>query len=186
MAGPVVCITVTFCFSRAVPNVSFENFAPGFVEKFIESHTVMLTGNAGLKPKEGEYTSRPWEWPMALRVIKVGAFVITAVLFIFSSPLQGQWFSGKDHRVYLLGNPIIWWGNIAFLLLFAGTYGWNSLRAQRGYSDTNTETIARKEKSLYAGVWLLIGWALHYIPFWMMGRVLYYHHYFPSCLSTLR
>ena len=28
----------------------------------------MLQGNAGLKPKEGEYTSRPWEWPINLRV----------------------------------------------------------------------------------------------------------------------
>ena len=31
----------------------------------------MLQGNAGLKPKEGEYTSRPWEWPINLRVSKV-------------------------------------------------------------------------------------------------------------------
>ena len=26
------------------------------------------------------------------------------------------------------------------------------------------------------------GWALHYIPFWAMGRVLYFHHYFPAQL----
>ena len=36
----------------------------GFVSKFIESHKVMLQGNAGLKPKEGEWTSKPWEWPV--------------------------------------------------------------------------------------------------------------------------
>ena len=56
--------------SILVPNVSFQNFAPGFVARFIESHQVMLQGNAGLKPKEGEYTSRPWEWPINLRVRK--------------------------------------------------------------------------------------------------------------------
>ncbi len=32
----------------------------------------MLQGNAGLKPKEGEYTSRPWEWPINLRVCILG------------------------------------------------------------------------------------------------------------------
>ena len=47
--------------------MSFDEFAPNFVQRFIESHIVMLTGNAGLKPKEGEYTSRPWEWIINIR-----------------------------------------------------------------------------------------------------------------------
>ncbi len=55
-------------FSFSVSNVSLENFSPGFVSRFLESHAVMLQGNAGLKPKEGEYTSRPWEWPINFRV----------------------------------------------------------------------------------------------------------------------
>ena len=37
---------------------------------------------------------------------------------------------------------------------------------------------------LEGGLWLLIGWALHYIPFYLMGRVLYYHHYFPAFLYS--
>lgn len=36
--------------------------------------------------------------------------------------------------------------------------------------------------------WLLMGWALHYLPFWPMTRILYFHHYFPallfSCMMT--
>lgn len=43
-------------------------YAPGFLQMFIESHTVMFQGNAGLKPKEGEVTSRPWQWPINYRV----------------------------------------------------------------------------------------------------------------------
>lgn len=53
-----------------MPNVSFEVYAPGFIEKFFESHAVMLQGNSGLKPKDGEVTSRPWQWPINYRVNK--------------------------------------------------------------------------------------------------------------------
>lgn len=51
-----------------LPNVSVIVYAPSFIEKFIESHAVMFQGNSGLKPKEGEVTSRPWQWPINYRV----------------------------------------------------------------------------------------------------------------------
>lgn len=37
----------------------------------MESHAVMFQGNAGLKPKEGEVTSRPWQWPINYKVNRV-------------------------------------------------------------------------------------------------------------------
>lgn len=36
--------------------------------------------------------------------------------------------------------------------------------------------------SLRAAVWMFGGWLLHYVPFWAMGRVLYFHHYFPALI----
>jgi len=152
-----------------LPNVSFKNFAPGFVSRFIESHQVMLQGNAGLKPKEGEYTSRPWEWPINLR---------------------GQFFSGNDHRVYLLGNPFIWWSNLVFLALFLLLFFWNSLCQQRRAATSTTDEASqraisvKRARTLDACLWLFVGWALHYVPFWAMTRVLYFHHYFPALLYS--
>lgn len=62
-----------------VPNVSFHVYAPSFFARFFESHAVMLQGNAGLKPKEGEITSRPWQWPINYKVRK---FVLNLLLLI--------------------------------------------------------------------------------------------------------
>merc|ERR1712214_177900 len=130
-----------------LPNSSVAELRPGFLSRFIEAHQVMLKGNAGLKPKEGEMTSRPWEWPINLR---------------------GQWFSAGDdsqHRVYLLGNPLIWWANIVFLALFLIMYVYSNLKTQRGVTEC-PEAAAMREVTLVASAWFFLGWCLHYIPFW--------------------
>ncbi|XP_061388961.1 protein O-mannosyl-transferase 2 [Musca vetustissima] len=149
-------------------------YAPGFISNFLESHAVMFQGNAGLKPKEGESTSRPWQWPINFR---------------------GQYFSGSDYRIYLLGNPIIWWSNLVFLNLFVIVFVTKKIKKRRQegklkllllQSATKQQNIAEQKDDtqdrtlMSAAVWLYIGWAIHYYPFWIMGRVLYFHHYFPA------
>lgn len=159
-----------------LPNVSFQEYAPSFLEKFIESHAVMLQGNAGLKPKEGEVTSRPWQWPLNYR---------------------GQFFSAsKGHKIYLLGNPIIWWANIAAVplsLLITISLIVKDKVSRAKSKNTQGDSKARIQTSilstyLEATIWTFLGWTLHYIPFYFMGRVLYFHHYFPaflfSCMLT--
>nr|CAD7256108.1 unnamed protein product [Timema shepardi] len=141
-----------------LPNISFEVYAPRFLERFIESHAVMFQGNAGLKPKEGEVTSRPWQWPINFR---------------------GQFFSGNSYRIYLLGNPFIWWSNLIFLAIFLIVHACHAVRKQRG-----KPVLEGAERMSNACGWLFLGWALHYVPFWAMGRVLYFHHYFPALLFS--
>merc|ERR1719220_244633 len=147
-----------------LPNSSVRDLAPSFISRFIESHQVMLQGNSGLKPKEGEMTSRPWEWPINLR---------------------GQWFSAGDDktRIFLLGNPVIWWANIVFLLIFLMIYTYSNLKSQRGVTESPA-VVEERETTLVAAAWMFLGWCLHYIPFWAMGRVLYVHHYYPALLFS--
>ncbi|XP_055586526.1 protein O-mannosyl-transferase 2 [Uranotaenia lowii] len=147
-----------------LPSVNFQVYAPGFISRFFESHAVMLQGNSGLKPKEGEVTSQPWQWPINYK---------------------GQFFSGSEHRVYLLGNPVIWWSNLVFLALFVLVFSVEVVRNQRnsgaettGLAGTGNDDF--KWRSLRACAWLFGGWMLHYLPFYAMGRVLYFHHYFPA------
>lgn len=54
---------------------------------------------------------------------------------------QGQYFSGGSFRIYLLGNPVVWWSNLAFLAVFLLTYFMAAIKRQRGYdADEDCET----------------------------------------------
>ena len=55
-----------------------------------------------MKPKEGEKTSQPWQWPLTWQVLSLSL----SIKNITHSLSQGQLFSGGDYRVYLLGNPV--------------------------------------------------------------------------------
>ncbi|XP_020775426.1 protein O-mannosyl-transferase 2 [Boleophthalmus pectinirostris] len=148
-----------------LPNISLSVLKPHFLEILIESHIVMLRGNSGLKPKDHEMNSKPWHWPINY---------------------QGLRFSGvnnTDYRVYLLGNPVVWWINLVSLALYLLMVAVASVTVQRGFS-----LGSKRREHLYVlksgGGLLLLGWVLHYVPFYAMGRVLYYHHYFPAMLFS--
>ena len=38
----------------------------------------------------------------------------------------------------------------------------------------------RKDNLMFACRWLLLAYLIHYVPFYTMDRILYYHHYFPA------
>uniref|UniRef100_A0A8V0XJZ0 Protein O-mannosyl-transferase 2 n=2 Tax=Gallus gallus TaxID=9031 RepID=A0A8V0XJZ0_CHICK len=148
-----------------LPNISLDVLKPSFAEILLESHMVMIRGNSGLKPKDNEVTSKPWHWPINY---------------------QGLRFSGvneTDYRVYLLGNPVVWWLNLFTIGLYLLIAISTAVALKRGVQLTSEH----KELSrvvLCGGGQVALGWLLHYLPFFMMGRVLYFHHYFPAMLFS--
>ncbi|XP_062253839.1 protein O-mannosyl-transferase 2-like [Platichthys flesus] len=148
-----------------LPNISLSVLKPHFLEILLESHIVMIRGNSGLKPKDNEMTSKPWHWPINY---------------------QGLRFSGvndTEYRVYLLGNPVIWWMNLACLGMYLVMVVVASVAIQRGFT-LDQRRIEHSHVLKRGGGLLLLGWILHYAPFFTMGRVLYYHHYFPAMLFS--
>lgn len=78
---------------------------------------------------------------------------------------------------------MIWWSNLFLLFVYGLVQFVISVRRQRGCVEA--EHIDHQNSRLTsASVWLFIGWALHYMPFYGMGRVLYFHHYFPAALFS--
>uniref|UniRef100_A0A452TPJ9 Dolichyl-phosphate-mannose--protein mannosyltransferase n=1 Tax=Ursus maritimus TaxID=29073 RepID=A0A452TPJ9_URSMA len=148
-----------------LPNISLDVLQPSFPEILLESHMVMIRGNNGLKPKDNEFTSKPWHWPINY---------------------QGLRFSGindTDFRVYLLGNPVVWWLNLLSIALYLLLGSIIAVAVQRG-ARLPAEVEGLSQVLLQGGGQLLLGWMLHYFPFFLMGRILYFHHYFPAMLFS--
>ena len=129
---------------------------PNFFAKFWELQKVMWFTNAGLVESH-TWDSRPPSWPILRRGIN---------------------FWGKDHRqIYLIGNPIIWWSSTAAILFYILVKGIAVLRWQRSCGDYKYVTFKRFDYEVGSSV---LGWALHYFPFYLMARQLFLHHYFPA------
>ncbi|KIR54376.1 dolichyl-phosphate-mannose-protein mannosyltransferase [Cryptococcus gattii Ru294] len=140
--------------SMDAERVNYEK--PSFFEKFFELNAVMWRTNAGLTERHA-YDSRPQHWPWLRRGIN---------------------FWVKDHRqVYLIGNPVVWWSSTAAIVAYVIVRGFLVLRAQRGYRDLNQPKLAFYDDIC---AFCVIGWALHYFPFYLMQRQLFLHHYLPA------
>lgn len=129
---------------------------PGFLGKFWELHGVMWQTNAGLLESHA-WDSRPPSWPLLKRGIN---------------------FWGKDNRqIYLMGNPVIWLSSTAAIAVYMLVKGIAILRWQRGCQDYRVTTFKRFD---YEVGFMILGWAFHYFPFYLMERQLFLHHYFPA------
>lgn len=134
---------------------------PSFLERFWELQSVMWETNAGLTDRHA-YDSRPGTWPMLKRGIN---------------------FWTKDHRqIYLIGNPIVWWSAFGSVLAYLGARGVLMLRAQRGYNDLKDSRVRFYDQTCG---FLVLGWALHYLPFFLMNRQLFLHHYLPALYFSI-
>ncbi|KAF8419734.1 Dolichyl-phosphate-mannose-protein mannosyltransferase-domain-containing protein [Tirmania nivea] len=144
------------------PDVEKVTYAkPGFVGKFWELQKVMWRTNAGLVESHA-WDSRPEIWPFLKRGIN---------------------FWGKDHRqIYLVGNPLIWWTSTAAIIVYVIFKAIAVLRWQRGYTDYQNENVRRFDFEVGTAI---LGWALHYFPFYLMKRQLFLHHYFPALFFAI-
>ncbi|KAI8957410.1 glycosyltransferase family 39 protein [Daldinia sp. FL1419] len=164
--GGTIPNSLWYIESNAHPQLASDaekvNYAnPGFFGKFWELQKVMWKTNAGLVESHA-WDSRPESWPILRRGIN---------------------FWGKNHRqIYLMGNPIVWYTSTLAVVIYALFKGIAILRWQRSYNDYENPTFKRFDYEI--GTWVL-GWAFHYFPFFLMGRQLFLHHYFPALVFAV-
>lgn len=125
-------------------------------------NVAMMTSNNALVPdpdKQDDLASKFWQWP----ILKVGLRMCS--------------WDDRVVKYYLLGNPLVYWGSTASLGIFSLLIAWYLIRWQRGYNEL---TEADLDHIHFSGLYPIIGWVLHYLPFVLMARVTYVHHYYPA------
>ncbi|RKF58664.1 Dolichyl-phosphate-mannose--protein mannosyltransferase 2 [Golovinomyces cichoracearum] len=133
-----------------------------FFQDFIHSNVAMMSSNNALIPdpdKQDDLASQFWQWP----ILNVGLRMCS--------------WDDSTVKYFLLGNPIVFWGSTASLVTFIALVFWYIVRWQRGYTELSQANIDRLH---YIGLYLFLGWVLHYVPFAAMARVTYVHHYYPA------
>lgn len=141
--------------NRTLPKTSF-------IRDFFQLNVAMMASNNALVPdpdKKDELASKAWEWPTLHVGLRLCGWGINNV------------------RYFLLGHPITTWATTAGIAIFGITTLVYLARWQRGYVDFTPEQM---EQYAVAGLIPAIGWFFHYLPFLIMSRVTYVHHYLPA------
>ncbi|KAI5124556.1 hypothetical protein M0805_003078 [Coniferiporia weirii] len=145
-----------------LPSGETKYYKSPFLRDFWHLNVAMMTSNNALIPdpdKEDILASAPTDWP-----------------FMYLGLRMCGW-GDTQTKYYLLGTPIIWWSGSVSLIVSLVVVGVYLLRQQRKYKDFELDEW---EHFLYVGKVAFVGWALHYFPFLIMGRVTYVHHYLPT------
>jgi len=138
-----------------------------FLRDFWHLNVAMMTSNNALVPdpdKEDILASKPLDWP-----------------FMHLGLRMCGWGDNMT-KYYLIGTPTIWWGGTMSLLAFPIVVVVYLLRQQRRIHDLEPREW---NQFLYVGKVAFFGWALHYLPFLVMGRVTYVHHYLPALYFSM-
>lgn len=133
-----------------------------FFHDFVHLNVAMMTSNNALVPdpdKQDDLASKWWQWP----ILNVG--------------LRMCGWDDSIVKYFLLGNPLVYWGSTAALGVIGLVVAWYLVRWQRGFDDLDQAEV---DQIHYSGLYPVAGWFLHYLPFVIMARVTYVHHYYPA------
>jgi dolichyl-phosphate-mannose-protein mannosyltransferase len=141
---------------KILPKVKKMNF----FSKYFELQGVMLSQNNALT-KPHPYQSRPESWPFLTRGI--------------------SFWENKDteQQIYLLGNPFSYFISIVAFMTYCAIWIVDRLMDHRGIHQLYSKVRLWWDRT--AG-FLFIGYLLHYLPFFIMGRSLFPHHYLPASI----
>ncbi|KAJ1663632.1 Protein O-mannosyltransferase 2 [Coemansia sp. RSA 1813] len=139
-----------------------KHMSSSFVRDFLVLNRQMWLTNNALIPDHDKHNvleSDPASWPFMRYPMRMVGW--------------------DDHSIKYLevGNPFLWWGSAVLCALFPVQLLYWLVRWQRQCVAWHKGEF---RDYIDGAMFLWGGWALHYLPFFLMGRVTYLHHYLPA------
>ncbi|KAJ3293531.1 Protein O-mannosyltransferase 2 [Rhizoclosmatium sp. JEL0117] len=132
-----------------------------FFSAFMDDNYDKMLGNSMLVPEPGKAKSSiesyPWEWPTLQTNLVVG---------------------GAGWSYNIIGHPLIWLGVTAALITYLAVAAVYLIRYFQGAKDwKSSEQLHDFWFMFKIGI---LGWLVNFIPYILMPRVTYIHHYLPA------
>lgn len=131
-----------------------------FLKKWWELQGLMFKHNNQLT-SEHPFASQPDSWPLAL----------SGVSFWNDNDSKQQ--------IFFTGNIIGFWIEVCLLAIYCGLFLADQVSRRRAVYILTDKARSRLQNTLG---FLFIGWAAHYLPFFLMNRQKFLHHYLPAHL----
>lgn len=157
-------------------NVTFEKITFGpysYWQKLKEVHRAMFRINRSFT-QDHDYASTPGGWPFVLRGVGY---------FGSHNDVMEKLTDEPGSMIYLLGNVVIYYLAFFILTLCIAKYLIHLFFQMNPFKIPNESPIVT---NFYENSrdWIL-GWALHYLPSFLMSRKLFLHHYFPALYFSI-
>ena len=157
---PALFYLATFAIHFAIVDRAGGAPATGFLERFFDLNTRMFDASRNTMTRH-PYSSHWYDWPFMMRTVDFWAQ--------YNDPLLS--------RIYLLGNPVVWWSS-AYCMLYLLVNFVPKLPALLARSVPAPATPAE--------LFIVAGYLMNMLPFTQIKRVMFLYHYLPAlCFAIL-
>ncbi|KAL3901686.1 MAG: hypothetical protein SGCHY_000414 [Lobulomycetales sp.] len=150
--------------NNELPPAGANEYRSSFLKDVLDLNVAMWNSNNALTPdpdrEPNNLVSQPWQWP------------------VLHTGLRMASWSDEKVKYFLMGHPLIWWGSSLSVIGILLVVAYYMVQNKRGIVMFSSQGVW--DDFVFGTQVSVGGWALHYLPFWLMGRVCYIHHYFPA------
>ncbi|KAI9349029.1 Dolichyl-phosphate-mannose-protein mannosyltransferase-domain-containing protein [Obelidium mucronatum] len=146
-----------------LPPATKKDYPWNFFSSFMDDNYDKILGNSMLVPEPGKVKSSiesyPWEWPTLQTNLVIG---------------------GAGYNYNILGLPLIWLGVSASLVVYVVTAATYLIRWKFFKITKDFKTAEQLDDFFFMFKIGIVGWLVNFIPYILMPRVTYIHHYLPA------